>query len=222
MSLLRAENLTKGYLQGDSKIRVIEGLNLDIESGESVAILGQSGSGKSTLLSLLAGLDQPDSGFVELVGKNLNELDEKELSLFRAKNLAIVFQQFHLFPHLNALENVEVPLELLKVENSRKRALDALEAVGLSHRLSHFPSLLSGGERQRVAIARAFAVSPKILLADEPSGNLDQETGDSVMNLLFAESKNRGMTLVLVTHNDELAKRCTRRLRLSNGRLEPC
>lgn len=222
MSLLSVHALKKGYLQGESQISVIDGLDLEVREGESVAILGQSGSGKSTLLSLLAGLDRPDSGVVRLAGQDLNLLDERELSLFRAKNLSIVFQQFHLFPHLSALENVEIPLELLKVSGTREKARAALEAVGLSHRLSHFPDLMSGGERQRVAIARAFAVSPKILLADEPSGNLDQQTGDSVMNLLFHESKNRGMTLVLVTHNEELAKRCDRRLKLAGGKLSPC
>lgn len=222
MSLLQVKNLAKSYFQGESKIRVIEGLNLEVNEGESIAILGQSGSGKSTLLSLLAGLDHPDSGQVLLVGQDLNRLSEKELSLFRAKNLSIVFQQFHLFPHLSALENVEVPLELLKVENSKERAEKALAAVGLSHRLGHFPDLMSGGERQRVAIARAFAVAPKILLADEPSGNLDQTTGDTVMELLFSESKNRKMTLILVTHNEELAKRCDRRFRLRDGKLESC
>ena len=220
--MIQLSEVEKVYRTDRIETVALSNVNLDVKEGESVAILGQSGSGKSTLLSLLSGLDTPDSGMVELVGQDLNQMNERDLSLFRAKNLSIVFQQFHLFPHLSALENVEVPLELLKVEGAHEKARAALEAVGLSHRLGHFPDLMSGGERQRVAIARAFAVSPKILLADEPSGNLDQATGESVMNLLFSESKNRKMTLLLVTHNEELARRCDRQLRLKDGRLDPC
>ena len=196
-------------------------LSLQVESNKSVAILGQSGSGKSTLLTLLAGLDHPDFGEVSIDGQNLAQLSQDELSRFRSKTMGIVFQQYHLMNNLTALENVGIPLELQKVSHYETAAREALKMVGLSHRLAHFPSQLSGGECQRVAIARAIVSEPKITLADEPSGNLDDKTGEEVMSLLFRLCQDRGQTLILVTHNHELAKSCDRTLMLKGGKFIP-
>jgi putative ABC transport system ATP-binding protein len=212
--IVNISGLEKSFKQGSDKISVIKNFNLSIEPGQTLAILGPSGSGKSTLLSLLAGLDQPDSGQIEIVGENLTQLSEEQLTLFRAKNLGIVFQQYHLFAHLTALENVMLALEILGYPSPETEAKAALTAVGLQHRTHHFPHQLSGGENQRVAIARAFAIKPKLLLADEPSGSLDSKTGEQVMDLLFSLVKEKQTTLVLVTHNEELAQRCQRQLRM--------
>ena len=213
------KEVSKIYRQGETKIEVLRSTNLQILEGETVAILGQSGSGKSTLLSLLAGLDRPDSGEVFLAGQNIVSMNESELATFRAKNLSIVFQQFHLMPHLNAIENVSLPLEIAKAVNAEEKAREALMQVGLSHRYEHLPHQLSGGEKQRVAIARALVMRPKLLLADEPSGNLDARTGDEVMQLLFEEVKKAKMALILVTHNESLAEYCDRKLKLIDGKL---
>ncbi|HEX4925989.1 MAG TPA: ABC transporter ATP-binding protein, partial [Bdellovibrionales bacterium] len=190
-----------------------------VEAGETVAILGQSGSGKSTLLSLLAGLDAPTNGAVEIAGRNVSAMPEAELARFRAAHLGIVFQQFHLMSYLSALENVQLPLEIAKVKDSSSDARSLLGKVGLGHRLHHVPAQLSGGEKQRVAIARAMIVKPQLLLADEPSGNLDRKTGDEVMELLFAQVRASGMAMILVTHNEQLANLCARKLELRDGRL---
>jgi len=217
--ILQARNLSKHYDQAGSRIEILKDLSLEVTAGETVAILGESGSGKSTLLSLLAGLDRPDRGEIILGGTNLNDLDEDGLSAFRGRELGIVFQQFHLMSTLSALENISLPLEIAGDAKAQSKAREALMAVGLSHRATHLPHQMSGGECQRVAIARAFVTNPRLLLADEPSGNLDTETGDSVMKLLFDLVKSRGMTLVLVTHNQPLADRCQRRVRLRDGKL---
>jgi len=176
-SIISLRKISKTYFQGSQKIEVLKQLNLEIESNECVAILGQSGSGKSTLLSLLAGLDNPELGTVSICGQDLAKLSQDELSQFRSKNMGIVFQQYHLMNNLTALENVGIPLELQKVNHFESAAREALKMVGLSHRLAHFPAKLSGGECQRVAIARAIISEPKLILADEPSGNLDDKTG---------------------------------------------
>jgi putative ABC transport system ATP-binding protein len=186
-----------------------------------MAILGRSGSGKSTLLSLLAGLDQPDAGQILCAGTDITKLAEKPLALFRGKTMGIVFQQYHLISHLTALENVSLPLEILKEHDCQARAIQAIEKVGLEDRLGHFPHQLSGGEKQRVALARAMVTNPRIILADEPSGNLDTSTGEKVMDLLFNLVEDIGTTLVLVTHNEELAARCHEQTRLGNGQLHP-
>jgi putative ABC transport system ATP-binding protein len=199
-------------------VEVLKDLNLRMEAGETLAILGQSGSGKSTLLTLLAGLDSPTSGSIILNGQDMQKLSEEELSKFRAKNIGIIFQQFHLMSHLTALENVSLPLDLFKDKNSATKAMEALEQVGLGKRKDHFPHQLSGGESQRVAIARAMVVRPAILLADEPTGNLDNTTGAYVSDMIFDLVKEHGMTLLFVTHNELLAKRCQREQRLQNGR----
>jgi putative ABC transport system ATP-binding protein len=210
-------NLCKTFVQGEASIDVLKGINLQLTTGDTVAILGQSGSGKSTLLSLLAGLDQPSSGSIHMDGRDITTLSEQDLAVFRARTLGIVFQQFHLMSNLTALENVTLPLELAKDPAALEKGREALEKVGLSARSSHFPSQLSGGERQRVALARAFVVQPKLLLADEPSGNLDTRTGLQVVQLLFDLVESRKTTLILVTHNDELARRCRRQLHLVDG-----
>jgi len=199
-------------------IEVLKNLNLDMEQGETLAILGQSGSGKSTYLTLLAGLDSPTSGAIILNGQDMQDLDEEALSKFRARNIGIIFQQFHLMSHLTALENVSLPLDLFKDPDAEDKSREALEQVGLGKRMGHFPHQLSGGECQRVAIARAMVVRPSILLADEPTGNLDSSTGDIVSDMIFDLVDRHGMTMLFVTHNEELAKRCARQQRLQDGR----
>lgn len=218
MSLV-LKDLKKSFQQGETQIEVLKGLNVQVEPGQIVSIVGQSGSGKSTLLSILAGLERADSGAILVDTVDLTPMNEQELTLFRAQNIAIVFQQYHLMSHLTAVENVMLGLEILKMENPRERAEEALKELGLGHRLHHFPSQLSGGECQRVAIARALVVKPKILLADEPSGNLDIHTGDKVMDVFFDIVKKHNITTLLVTHSEQLAQRCQRILRLNEGQL---
>jgi len=215
--MMKVRNLKKSYGQGSEKVEILKGLNFDIQEGETVALIGKSGSGKSTLLSLLSGLDRPDSGEVFLNEKNIFEMSDRELAIFRSQNIGIVFQQFHLVSTLTALENIILPLELSGVAEPYERAQELIDAVGLSHRAHHLPSQLSGGECQRVAIARALSIKPRILFADEPSGNLDEETGEMVMNLLFEMVKDTRTTLVLVTHDLELAQKCSRIIHLEHG-----
>ena len=217
--MMKIENLRKSFGQGETKIEVLKGINLEIQKGETVALLGKSGSGKSTLLSLMAGLDNADSGKIIVDQHDISTMREKDLTWFRAQNMGIVFQQFHLVSTLTAYENVLLPLELLKRENAKERSMNLLESVGLSHRKDHLPSELSGGECQRVAIARALATHPSVLFADEPSGNLDEETGEKVMQLLFEMVKTTGTTMVLVTHDQDLAARCSRVVHLEHGSL---
>ncbi len=216
---LTLKSVQKGFMQGETQIQVLKGLDVEIQPGQVVSIVGQSGSGKSTLLSILAGLERADAGEILVDNINLVPLSEKELTLFRAQNIAIVFQQYHLMSHLTAVENVMLALEILKMENPKTRAEEALKELGLGHRLDHFPSQLSGGECQRVAIARALVVKPKILLADEPSGNLDTHTGEKVMDVFFDIVKKHKITTLLVTHSEQLAKRCERILHLEEGHL---
>ena len=219
--LVEINQLYKSFPQADSgQIDVLKNINLEIHEGETVAVVGQSGSGKSTLLSLLAGLDRQTKGSLRLRDKEISEMSEVKLTQFRAENIGIIFQQFYLMPHLTALENVSLPLEMFGYEDYLNRAKETLEQVGLSDREQHFPHQLSGGESQRVAIARAVVGRPSILLADEPTGNLDNETGVQVANLLFELVKTTGMTMLLVTHNTEMAKRCTRQMTLQFGTFE--
>lgn len=215
MAVVNLKNLSKEFAQGEDAVRVFTNLNLTVEAGDTLAIVGPSGCGKSTLLSLIAGLDSPTSGEVVVLGQNLSNLNEKELAQLRRDNVGIIFQQFNLFSHLTALENVALPLELAEDPLALKKAEEALIKAGLHHRLSHYPHQLSGGENQRVAIARALVVQPKILLADEPSGSLDQKTGDHVMTLLFDLVRDSGTTLILVTHNNELAQQCKKQFNFS-------
>lgn len=216
---LEIRDLHKAYMQGNQNISVLRNLNGVVKSGEIVAVIGQSGSGKSTLLALLAGLDAPSAGTILLGGEAVEKKTPEELARWRGANIGIVFQQYHLLGHLNALENVELPLEILGVPDRERIATDLLVDLGLSHRLHHRPRELSGGECQRVAIARALAPKPRLLLADEPSGNLDAETGDRVMESFFRQVRKQNTTTVLVTHNRELAQRCDRRLLLEHGDL---
>ena len=216
--LLEINQLYKSFPQADhGQIDVLKNINLEIQEGETVAVVGQSGSGKSTLLSLMAGLDRQTTGSLRLRDKEISEMSEVKLTQFRAENIGIIFQQFYLMPHLTALENVSLPLEMFGYEDYLNRAKETLQQVGLSDREQHFPHQLSGGESQRVAIARAVVGRPSILLADEPTGNLDNETGVQVANLLFDLVKTTGMTMLLVTHNTEMAKRCSRQLTLQFG-----
>lgn len=211
-------DLTLG--EGAARVHVLKGVSLSIAQGETVSLLGPSGSGKSTLLMTLAGLERPDSGSVKVDGRDLGALSEDTLARFRGEKIGVVFQSFQLIPTMTALENVAVPLELAGKPDAFDRAAGELEAVGLGSRLSHYPAQLSGGEQQRVALARALAPDPLIVAADEPTGNLDSETGASVIDLIFAQQKRRGATLVLVTHDPSLAARCGRRVRLRSGRIE--
>jgi putative ABC transport system ATP-binding protein len=219
--ILEIENVTQSFPHpnGRDTVEVLRGLQLQVKQGETVAILGQSGSGKSTLLSLLAGLDQATSGSLRVRGHDLSTMSEEDLTRFRAENIGIIFQQFHLMSHLTAQENVSLPLELFQRPGHEVRARAALKQVRLDHRETHFPYQLSGGECQRVAIARAIVVEPAILLADEPTGNLDTETGEQVAQLLFDLVAQNQMTLVMVTHNRELAARCQRQVVLQQGQL---
>lgn len=217
--ILEAQNLSKKYKQASRTISVLEALNLEVEVGESVAILGKSGSGKSTLLSLLCGIERSDEGSVVYNGLRINELSEDEITKLRSQSIGVIFQQFHLIEHLNALENVMLPLEINGVLSPDIKALEALKLVGLGSRGDHFPAQLSGGERQRVAIARAIVNGPSLLLADEPSGSLDENTGNEVMDLIFNLVKNTKMALILVTHNNDLARHCDRVFILENGKL---
>jgi len=215
---LSGVNLSLG--QGPARVHILKDIDLDIGAGEAIGMVGPSGSGKSTLLMVMAGLERPDSGTVTVAGANLNRLSEDELARFRGRNVGIVFQSFHLIPTMTALENVAVPLELAGDADSQERARAELERVGLGDRLDHYPAQLSGGEQQRVALARALAPHPAILVADEPTGNLDESTGRQIIDLLFAGHRERGTTLVLVTHDQSLAARCQRVVRLRSGRID--
>jgi putative ABC transport system ATP-binding protein len=209
-------NLALG--RGAARVHILKDIDLHIGHGEAVGLVGPSGSGKSTLLMVMAGLERPDSGTVTVAGQDLGRLDEDELARFRGRNVGIVFQSFHLIPTMTALENVAVPLELAGHDDAFARAARELDAVGLTERVDHYPAELSGGEQQRVALARALAPNPAILVADEPTGNLDEATGRQIIDLMFAEQRERGTTLVLVTHDAALAQRCGRVVRLQSGR----
>ncbi len=217
--MVAASDLVKTVSTYEGALTILQDLSLEVDRGESLAIVGASGSGKSTLLGILAGLDLPTSGAVWLNDHNLTELDEEERARVRAANVGFIFQSFQLLPGLTALENVLLPLELHGARNARTAAADFLERVGLAQRLRHYPQQLSGGEQQRVAIARAFASNPKVLFADEPTGNLDSTTGARIIELLFELNREQGTTLVLVTHEARLAQRCQGRIELAAGRL---
>jgi putative ABC transport system ATP-binding protein len=223
INALQARGLTKIVQDATGSLTILDDINVSIAAGETVAITGSSGSGKSTLLGLLAGLDVPTRGTVELFGQDLFRLDEDGRARLRAERIGFVFQSFQLLPHLNALENVLLPLELggrvPEGESAVQAATRLLQRVGLGERLAHYPKYLSGGEQQRVALARAFVARPPILLADEPTGSLDVHTGEAVIDLMFGLNREAGSTLVLVTHDLEIASRCTRRIELHAGRL---
>lgn len=220
MSILQVKEVSKTYTSGTRKLTVLDQINFEIQSGESIAIVGPSGSGKTTLLGLCAGLDSATQGSVLLAGKALEKLSEDERAAVRTQNVGFIFQNFQLLPTLTALENVMVPLELKRRKDAKEKATALLEKVGLGDRLTHYPTQLSGGEQQRVSIARAFANEPKILFADEPTGNLDTETGEMIENLIFDMNQDLGTTLVLVTHDPELAKRTNRIIHIKGGKIQ--
>ena len=217
-SILNARNLSKVVPSAEGELAILEAVSLRLEKGDSMAIVGTSGSGKSTLLGLLAGLDLPSSGEVILAGHRLGELDEDQRARVRAEHVGFVFQSFQLLDSLNALENVMLPLELHGRRDAQAKATELLQRVGLGARLHHYPRQLSGGEQQRVAVARAFAAEPEVMFADEPTGNLDSHTGANITELLFELNRERSTTLVLVTHDERLARRCQHVLRLEGGR----
>lgn len=216
---LQITNLNKGYKFQSEKLTIIDNLSTMIKTGEIVAILGSSGSGKSTLLSLICGLDKADSGEIKIKDTDICKLNSKEMIHFRAQNIGIVFQQFHLVSHLNAFENVALPLEILEKKVDSVKIEKVLDGVGLAHRMRHLPSELSGGESQRLAIARALIADPALLLADEPSGNLDTETGQKVMTTFFDQVRTQKTTTILVTHDERIADYCDRKLYLRKGQL---
>jgi putative ABC transport system ATP-binding protein len=214
---IRASNVTLTLGASDAPVEILRGVDLEVPFGMSVALLGPSGSGKSSLMAVLAGLERASGGSVSVDGLDFTQLDEDELARARRGRIGIVLQAFHLLPTMSALENVAVPMELAGIENPFGRAAKELEAVGLGHRLSHYPSQLSGGEQQRVAIARAMAAAPKIIFADEPTGNLDGATGAAIIDLLFARRKAMGATLLIITHDPALAERCDRVIAMQDG-----
>ncbi|MEC9405154.1 MAG: ABC transporter ATP-binding protein [Pseudomonadota bacterium] len=215
---LKDVHLTLG--EGAGRVHILKGIDLQIEKGASVGLVGPSGSGKSTLLMVMAGLERADEGSVNVAGSELGPLSEDQLARFRGRNVGIIFQSFHRVPNMTALENVAVPLELAGDTAAFDKAKAELDAVGLGHRMHHYPAQLSGGEQQRVAVARALVVEPAILIADEPTGNLDESTGAQIVDLMFTAQKNRGTTLVLVTHDPSLAARCDRMIRVRSGEIE--
>ncbi len=216
---IQLDNVDLSLGSGASRVHILKELSFSIPAGQSVGIVGPSGSGKSTLLMVMAGLERADSGSVEVAGERLERLDEDGLARFRGRSIGIVFQSFHLMPTMTALENVAVPLELAGRGDAFDRAREELAAVGLGHRLGHHPAEMSGGEQQRVAIARALAPEPSILIADEPTGNLDADTGSEIIRLMFDAVRRRGANLVLVTHDRELAARCDRRIAMRSGEI---
>jgi len=217
--IVQAHALGKQVISPEGDLVILDNVSFDVAPGEAIAVVGASGSGKSTLLGLLAGLDTPTHGSVTLDGQVLGELDEDGRAALRSQRVGFVFQSFQLLPSLTALENTMLPLELAESGDARVMATEVLDRVGLKDRIHHYPNQLSGGEQQRVAIARAFAANPKILFADEPTGNLDQKTGDRIIELLFSMNRERGTTLILVTHDLALAKHCDKTLELEAGRL---
>ena len=219
--VIAARNVTLSFGEGEAKTEVLKGIDLDVHEGETIAILGPSGSGKSSLMAVLSGLEQVSGGTVEVAGTDFGKLDEDALARARRGYIGIVLQSFHLLPTMTALENVAVPLELGGANDSAFDTAKAeLTAVGLGHRLTHYPAQLSGGEQQRVAIARAVAPGPKIIFADEPTGNLDGTTGAAIIDLLFARQKATGATLIIITHDPSLAARCGRILEMHDGRID--
>ncbi len=205
---------------GAGPVNILRGIDLTVRRGEAVSVVGPSGSGKSTMMMIIGGLERPTAGTVRVAGHDLVAMSEDALALFRRDHVGIVFQNYHLVPTMTALENVAIPMEFAGLADAFDRAAEGLRAVGLGHRLTHYPGQLSGGEQQRTALARAFANRPELILADEPTGNLDGATGGQIIELMFGLSRERGTTLVLITHDPALADRCDRRVRLADGRIE--
>lgn len=219
-SVIKAISVFKTVSTKQEQLTILDDISFDVAAGESVAIVGSSGAGKSTLMTILAGLDTPSQGSIELLGQDLAQMDDEARAAIRAQSVGFVFQSFLLIPSLSALDNVTLPCLLKGEPEDKARAIALLKAVGLEHRIHHSPAQLSGGEQQRVAIARAFMIQPKVLFADEPTGNLDQHTAEKIIELLFELNRQHGTTLVLVTHDMALANRCARRLHINAGQLE--
>ena len=217
--IISLQNVSLTLKGNAGNVNIIKNISLNIDQGESIGLIGPSGSGKSSLLMLAGGLEQASSGEIEILGQVITEMSEDRLSKLRRNNVGVVFQSFHLIPTLTALENVATPLEISFSKNPNKHAIMALDRVGLSHRADHYPSQLSGGEQQRVALARAYVSNPKILLADEPTGNLDEENTKAIVDLLFEIKNENDTTLILVTHSRELAKKCDRIIKIRDGKL---
>jgi len=217
--MIEIRNLHLSLVGGAGPVNILRGVNLSVQSGETISIVGPSGAGKTTLLMALSGLERPSSGQVKIADMDLTTISEDDLARFRRRHVGIVFQSFHLVPTMTALENVSLPLEFAAAAHPADRAKAALEKTGLGDRLHHFPGELSGGEQQRVALARAFVANPSLLLADEPTGNLDRDTGIMVMDLLFSLQQEHGTTLVLVTHDESLASRCHRSIQMLDGQI---
>lgn len=220
--MLQIKALKKSYTQGAQEVKIYDNLNFHVKKAQRVAIMGKSGSGKSTLLSLISGIIKPNDGDILLDNVSYKNMKEEDINDFRATNIGFVFQNFHLVSYLNALENVMLPAKVCGIKNAKEKAIELLESVGLGHRVDHLPSQLSGGEKQRVAIARALIHNPKVILADEPSGNLDEETGIAVMDKLFELIKENNTTLILVTHSKDVAARCEETYELVAGNLKKC
>lgn len=220
-ALIEANGLVFTVTAQSGRVEILRGVDLLVRAGEAVGLVGPSGSGKTSLLMLLAGLERPSGGRLRVAGEDLAGMDEDALARFRRDQVGIVFQAFHLIPTMTALENVAVPLEFAGLRDAFDRAREALQSVSLGHRLDHYPGQLSGGEQQRVALARAFVAKPRLLLADEPTGNLDRATGAQVMELLFGLRRRHGTTLLLITHDPALAERCERQVRMEDGRIAP-
>ena len=216
---IRLSDVTLQLESAAGPVNILNGVDLEVAAGELVSVVGPSGSGKSTMMMVIGGLERPTGGLVEVAGRDLTRLGEDALALFRRDHVGIVFQNFHLVPTMTALENVAIPLEFAGRPDAFDRAAEGLKAVGLGHRLTHYPGQLSGGEQQRTALARAFAAEPALVLADEPTGNLDGKTGEQVIDTMFELSRRRGATLVLITHDTGLAARCDRTVRLLDGRI---
>ncbi len=216
---MELKGLQLSLVGGGGRVNILRGVDLEVARGETLSIVGPSGAGKTTLLMAMSGLERATAGRIRVAGVDLSGLDEDELARFRREHVGIVFQSFHLVPTMTALENAALPLEFSGEQDAQPRALEALAAVGLQERVDHFPGQLSGGEQQRVALARAFVANPSLILADEPTGNLDLETGEKVMDLLFRLQAEQGTTLILVTHDERLSARCARRLQMVDGRL---
>ncbi len=217
--MIRLQDVRLKLVSAAGEVNILRGLDLDVARGETVGVAGPSGSGKSTMMMIIAGLERPSAGRVSVAGEDLGAMDEDALARFRRRHIGIVFQAFHLIPTMTALENVAAPLEFARQAEAFERAAASLAAVGLGHRLAHYPGQLSGGEQQRVALARAFVVEPSLLLADEPTGNLDGETGRQVIELMFDLASRQSSTLMLITHDPALAARCRRLVRLVDGRI---
>ena len=218
-AIIRLEDVHLKLASAAGLVNILNGIDLAIQAGESVGLVGPSGSGKTSLMMLVAGLERPSGGRISVAGQAFSGLDEDALARFRRDNVGIVFQAFHLVPTMTALENVAIPLELAGIKDAFARARAGLEAVGLGSRIHHYPGQLSGGEQQRTALARAFATEPRLLLADEPTGNLDGKTGEAIIELLFDLRARRGTTLLLITHDPAIARRCDRIVRLADGRI---